>query len=355
MSKVVPMRTDAGPVELSVIVPVGGRYDEPTVVYRAYRRALRATGRRLEFIYVLDTPNPELAATLRSLAARGEPISVVELAQPFGEALCLNVGVERSSGHLLLMVPPYLQIEPHALPRLVAALDRVDLAAAVRDRREDHVFNRARAWGLAQIAKVAGPAIRDLGCLVVACRRRVLAELTLQDEHHRFLPLLAQSAGFTVEHLVLPQALTDKRFRPHSPTLYLARVLDLLGIAFLLRFVQRPFRFFGSVGGTMAVAGLLVGLALSFERLVLNVPLAERPALLLATILVVLGLQIAAVGLIAEIIIFTRSGRLTTYRVEQIVEQPAVADIVDPPADAAPIAASEAASAAAAPAAEQAT
>lgn len=329
MSKDVPPRNDVSPIDLSVIVPVGGRYDEPTSVYRAYRRALRTTGYNVEFIYVLDTPSPALAGTLRSLAARGEPIFVIELAQPFGESVCLNVGVERARGQRLLMVPPYLQIEPHALPRLVAALDRVDLAAAVRDRRDDHVLNRARAWGLAQIAKVAGPAIRDLGCMVVACRRRVLAELTLQDEHHRFLPLLARTSGFTVEHLLLPQAMPDKRFRPHSPALYVARVLDLLGIAFLLRFVQRPFRFFGSVGGTMALAGLLLGLALSFEKLVLNVPLAERPALLLATMLVVLGVQIAAVGLIAEIIIFTRSKRLTTYRVEEIVEHPLAAPVAE--------------------------
>ncbi|MGZ8253380.1 MAG: glycosyltransferase [Burkholderiaceae bacterium] len=332
MSRIVRTRDGVPPVDLSVIVPVSERYDEPTSVYRAYRRALRMSGHRVEFIYVLDTPSPALATTLRSLAARGEPIIVIELAQSFGESVCLNVGVERAQGERLLMVPPYLQIEPHALPRLVAALDRVDLAAAVRDRRDDHAFNRLRAWGLAQIAKVAGPAIRDLGCMVVACRRRVLTELTLQDEHHRFLPLLARSAGFTVEHLVLPQAMSDKRFRPHGPRLYLARLLDLLGIAFLLRFVQRPFRFFGSVGGTMAVAGLVLGLFLSFEKLVLNVPLAERPALLLATMLVVLGVQIAAVGLIAEIIIFTRSGRLTTYRVDEIAEHraaPIVAEVVN--------------------------
>lgn len=307
-------------IDVSVVIPVSARQDDAAAVYRAYKGALEQAGCTVEFIYVLDLPLPSFVRALQALQHQGEPITIVELSQPFGEGVCLHVGVERARGERVLMLPPYFQIEPAALPTLIAALERADLSAAVRDRSTDHWLNRLRGAVLNRVARVAGSHLRDVGCLVVAARRRVLKEISMQDEHHRFLPLLAQNAGFVVEHIVLPQAAADRCFRMHGPSVYLGRMLDLLAIAFLLRFMQRPFRFFGSVGSVMAAGGLVLGAALAFERLVLQVPLAERPALLLAMLLVVLGVQIAAVGLIAEIIIFARSHRLATYRVDQVVE-----------------------------------
>jgi len=55
------------------------------------------------------------------------------------------------------------------------------------------------------------------------------------------------------------------------------------------------------------------------ERLFFNVSLADRPALLLSSLLVVLGLQIFALGLLGELIIFTHAQELKEYTIEKIV------------------------------------
>jgi glycosyltransferase involved in cell wall biosynthesis len=318
---IVPLRQEPAPVTLSAIIPVTGRFDDPDTVYSAYRDGLAATGHAFEVIYVLDHHFDALETRLRALQAQGEPITIVRLTQSFGEAVSLNVGFQRARGELIVVLPPYFQIEPSALPAMVAALDRVDLVAACRDREEDHWLARARNWCLQRLAYVSGSRLRDLGCLVRAMRRRVLEEVALHDEHHRFLPLLAQHAGFSVEEMTLPQARSDRRLRLHSPSIYLSRVLDLIAIAFLLRFMQKPFRFFGTVGFVMAALGIALGLLLVAQRTFYHMPLADRPALLLAVLLVTLGIQIGAVGLIAEIIIFTRAGKLETFQVDRVVEQ----------------------------------
>ena len=206
------------------------------------------------------------------------------------------------------------------LSAIVAALDRADLVAACRDRSGDHWASRLRNGALQRLAHLAGSPTQDMGCLVRAFRRRVLEDVLLQGEHLRFLPLLAQNAGFVVEQMTLPQAASDRRFRMHGPSVYLGRLLDVIAVAFLLRFMQRPFRFFGTIGFIMAAIGVALGSVLVVQRLVFHVALADRPALLLATLLVVLGIQIGAVGLIAEIIIFTRSGRMNTFHVDRVVE-----------------------------------
>lgn len=307
-------------VDISAVVPVTTRFDEPSQVYGEYRRAIAQTGRSFEFIYVLDGEFPALEGKLQELQAAGEPIGIIRLTQRFGEAVCLQVGLQRARGSVIATLPPYFQVEPASIPRMLAALDRVDVVAASRDRRDDHRLSRLRYGLLNRAARVAGAGVGDIGCLVRMVRRRVFDDIVLHDENHRFLPLLAQQAGYVVEEMVVPQARSDRRFRAHRPSTYVARLLDIVSVAFLMRFMQRPFRFFGTVGALMAALGLVGATVLAVQRIVYGVPLAERPALLLAAMLVVLGIQIGAVGLIAEMIIFARAGRLATYHVDQVVE-----------------------------------
>jgi hypothetical protein len=97
------------------------------------------------------------------------------------------------------------------------------------------------------------------------------------------------------------------------------RLLDLLTIFFLIKFTRKPLRFFGLVGGGLAGFGLVVTLYLVTERLFFNVALADRPALVLSSLLIVLGIQIIAIGLIGEIIIFTHARDLKEYRIDKII------------------------------------
>jgi hypothetical protein len=46
--------------------------------------------------------------------------------------------------------------------------------------------------------------------------------------------------------------------------------------------------------------------------------LADRPALLLASLLAVLGLQLFAIGLLGELIIFTHARDIKDYQIESI-------------------------------------
>jgi hypothetical protein len=49
-------------------------------------------------------------------------------------------------------------------------------------------------------------------------------------------------------------------------------------------------------------------------------PIAQRPLLLLGTLLIVLGIQTFSLGLIGEIIIFTHARKIRDFHVGQIIE-----------------------------------
>jgi glycosyltransferase involved in cell wall biosynthesis len=307
---------------LSVVVPVGDRVDDARLLYTAYSEVLRRAGHRFEMIFVIDGDRPAYAASLKMLADAGEPIQIVRFNREFGEAACLREGIRRATGKAVLFLPAYLQIDPESIPAIVEQLDRADVVSACRDRQDDRPANRLRGWGFRQLARLAGSRFDDPGCVVRAARRRVFDEVPIQDEQHRFLPLMAELHGFKVEQMLVPQAKTD-RVRPHHrPDVYFHVALDLLAVSFLLRFVQKPFRFFGTAGALSVLTGVLLGIYLLIERQTAGVPIADRPMFVLVVLLLVLGVQIAAIGLIAEIVIFTRGDGRAHYHIDTIVEEP---------------------------------
>lgn len=308
-------------LDISAIIPIADRHDDIEEVAREYLKMLVRSGKTFEMIFVLDGMHPAVAATLETIAASNPAIKVVMLNQYFGEAACIREGVKRSTGDVILLLPPYQQVVSDAIVTLLGRLETADVATAVRDRKEDQFLNRVRGWTFEKMARIAGSHFSDPGCSVRAIKRKVFDEMVLQDEQHRFLPLFAERLGFKVQEVLLPQAESDKRHRQHSPSIYLGRMLDLISISFLLRFLQKPFRFFGSVGAISIFIGTIIGAVITYERFFDAVPMGDRPMLLLAVLMVVLGIQIAAVGLIAEIVIFTRSKGTPTYHIDHIAEK----------------------------------
>ena len=103
-------------IRLSAIVPVTeGRYDDVAEVFEEYRDALAATGSSLEMIYVLDGELPVVREALRGLKDAGAPLTIVQMAKPYGEALAIMVGFEHASGEVILTLPAFRQVEPRAL------------------------------------------------------------------------------------------------------------------------------------------------------------------------------------------------------------------------------------------------
>ena len=308
---------------ISVIVPIGGRHADVAALYAEYRHGLDALGRTYETIFVLDGPDPEVAASLQRMLARDDGITVIGLTKRFGEATALMAGFERARGEIIVTLPAYYQIEGYEIGKLVAALDRADLAIGRRTPRAGTVFEAWRRDAFhALIGCVTNLRFHDLGCGARAMKRRVLAEIALYGDQHRFLPLLADRQGFRVAEVNVRQSRRDRFEGRYQPREYVRRALDIFTVFFLVRFTKKPLRFFGMVGvGTFGVGALLIGW-LVLQRIAFDYPLADRPALLLSSLLVVLGLQLFAIGLLGELIIFTHARDIKDYQIDEVSRFP---------------------------------
>lgn len=306
--------------DISVIVPVTLRHDDVAALFAAYREALDDLGRSYEIIYVLDGPKPDVLDELQKLRAAGHRLEIAQLARTFGEATALAAGFEISRGALILTLPAYFQVDTRALRALLDAKNDHHMVVAHRWPRRGSAFDKLRR-GLFHrlIQSVTGTKYRDLGCGVRLLDRQVLEEISLYGDQHRLLPVLVERNGFRVREVDLPQSDRDEFRGRYSFRHMIGRILDVFTIFFLVRFTKKPLRFFGGVGGTMCVFGGVYLLVLIVQRLFFGQPLADRPALLLSSLLVVLGIQIVGLGLLGELIIFSHARDIKEYRVERIV------------------------------------
>ncbi len=310
-------------IEVSAIIPVGKRHANVPALYAEYKQGLAATGRSYEMIFVIDGAHPDFVAGLELLARTGERFVVVTLSRTFGEATALMAGFERASGSIILTLPAYQQIAGTGIPRLVAALDSSDMATGLRHPRVGGIVERLRRGVFhGMLGWVTGLRFNDLGCNARAFKRVVLEEIRLYGDQHRFLPVLADRQGFKVREVEVAQSEQDRRRGMYSPSNYARGFLDIFTVFFLARFTKKPLRFFGMIGVATFSAGLLELAYLLFDRVYLAEPMADRPALLLGSLLIVLGVQIFALGLLGELIIFAHARQLKDYQVDRVIQYP---------------------------------
>lgn len=307
-------------IDVSAIIPVGARTDDLRELHASYKHGLEAAGVSFEMIYVIDGPRAAEREALLALRARGERLKIVQLAKVFGEATALMVGFANGVGARLLTLPAYFQIEDEEIGKVLAAGERSDVVIARRCRRGTG-FDAWRRAGFHTLLKlVVGIDFRDLGCGVRLLQRPVVEEIAIYGEQHRLLPVIAARQGFGVAEVAVEQSPRDRfrgRYRPRD---YLTRLLDIFTVFFLARFTKKPLRFFGAAGSVTFGAGALVIGVLFFQRIVLDVPLADRPVLLLSCLLLVLGVQLFALGLLGELIIFSHAKDIKDYKIAHVIE-----------------------------------
>jgi glycosyltransferase involved in cell wall biosynthesis len=313
----IPTSTD---IQISAIIPVSERYDNVHELYYAYKSELNAYGCTYEFVYVLDGNHPEMLEQLISLQDAGEPIKIIKFAIQFGFSAAFTAGFENSSGDIILTLPAFYQVQPAEIIKLLAELHDHDMVVGRRWPRADSLLNRLQTKVFVGLTNaIIGSSLGDLHCAVKAFRRQIIREVSIYSDLHRFLPVLAMRQGFSVREVDVTQSPKDNVSRLYSPNVYLRRLLDIFSVFFLVKFTKKPLRFFGLIGTAIFTVGAFYLFYLIFERLFLGGALAERPAMLLSSLLIVLGVQIFALGLIGELIIFTHAKDLKEYIIDEII------------------------------------
>jgi hypothetical protein len=309
--------------DLSVIVPITDHPVDLVALYDEFARPLQQRGWTYEFVFVSHPWWRTATDALAPLVQRGEPIRLIEVSHGVGETALLKVAASNSRGRIVVTVPAYYQVDASVLPGLIERVEAgCDLAVARRSPRADSAVNRIQSSVLHRLlGGVLGDQLHDVACGVRAMRRDIPAEVNLHGDFARFLPLLALREGFQVEEVSGPVHPRAMRGRIYAPGTYLRRLIDVVGLLFLLKFTEKPLRFFGLAGSVLAAIGVVILLVVFIQRLG-GQGIADRPVLVLGVLLITLGIQAIALGLIGEMIVHLSASQRRRYRVRAPESRP---------------------------------
>lgn len=306
-----------GTLDLSVVVPLGSRYDDLGVLCRDLRRVLAPFGLH-EVIIVDDANGPATRRDVQAVSREYSEVRVLTLARRMGESAALDLGMRAARGAIIVTVDPYLHVSLNELPLILEPLyGEYDLVCGWRQTQGGGLaqmaskgFNAVARW----LTKVP---VHDLNCRMRAMRREVLQDIPMYGDLHRFLPIFAVRRGFRLREVVVTQQPGKREVGAFNPNSYISRLLDLLTLAFLTRFMKRPLHLFGLIGMAGFVIGAGLATYLGYERLVLGIGIGHRPLLLLAVLLIVVGVQLGSIGLLGELMIFTHAKDVKDYVVKE--------------------------------------
>ena len=240
--------------KISAVVVVGDRQDDLYKLGRSYIDALAEIEAGIEMIVVLDGNHPTARRSMEKLQSEGCPITIIQLSKAFGEATALMSGFDHSRGDTILTLPAYNQVDPDELADILDAAASKDMVLVRREPRRGGWFEKLRRSAFhGLLHSITRYKFNDLGCGVRVISRRVVDEMSLYGDQHRFLPVLAINAGFNVVEVAARQSELDENPRRYKLREYFHRALDIFTIFFLIRFTRKPLRFFGMIGSAVFV------------------------------------------------------------------------------------------------------
>jgi len=291
-------------MDLSIVVPLYNEAANLPLLVEQLLAALRPLGRHFELVLVDDGSRDGSPAVLEDLSRRVPELVAVLLRRNYGQTAAMAAGFDASRGAVIVTLDGDLQNDPADIPLLLAQLSEgYDLVSGWRHKRQDAAVSRLLPSRLANrlIARVTGVKLHDYGCSLKAYRREVVDDLNLYGELHRFLPVLAAIEGARIGEVKVRH-----HPRRHGSSNYgidrtLRVLMDLLTVWFMKRFLTRPMHVFG-LGGLLAmVTGLLLGLWLVGQKVLLGTDIGGRPLLLAAVLSLLAGVQLFCFGLLAEL------------------------------------------------------
>ncbi len=301
---------------MSVVIPAMNEEGNIPALHRAIADVLEATGITFELILVDDGSTDGTWQAIEALSARDRRVIGLRHRRNFGKARGLATGFAAASGELVLTMDADLQDDPAEIPRFLAKLDEgFDLVSGWKQRRQDplgktlpsRVFN-------ATVRAVSGVPLHDFNCGFKIYRADVVRTIRLYGELHRFTPVLAHAEGFRVGELPVRHHPRRWGTSKYGWSRLIKGFLDLLTVTFLTEYRQRPMHVLGVPGVVALATGGLIGLWLTAEKILTGASIGNRPLLLLAVLLVLVGVQFFGLGLLGELLVHGEHGHESASR-----------------------------------------
>jgi glycosyltransferase involved in cell wall biosynthesis len=307
-------------MDISVIIPLLNEEESLPELTKWIEKVMRQHAYSYEVLYIDDGSFDGSWKVIESLHQKNSNIKGLKFRRNYGKSAALNVGFEAAKGDVVITMDADLQDSPDEIPALYKMIteENFHLVSGWKKKRYDPISKTIPTkFFNAVTRRISGIKLNDFNCGLKAYKNKVVKNIEVYGEMHRYIPVLAKWAGFSN----IGEKVVQHQSRKYGVTKFglnrfINGFLDLLSITFVGKFGKRPMHLFGSLGVLFFFIGSVILIYLSYCRIFFNIYIASRPLFFFGILTLIIGSQLFLTGFLAELVSRNAIDR-NTYKIEE--------------------------------------
>ncbi len=301
-------------MNLSIVIPLLNEEESLQELHEWIVSVMSANNYSYEVIFIDDGSTDGSWNIIDNLSKTNSNIKGIRFLKNFGKSQALHAGFAKAQGDVVITMDADLQDNPEEIPELYNMIvnQNFDLVSGWKKKRYDSLISKNLPSKLFNWAarRTSGVQLNDFNCGLKAYRNKVVKNIEVSGEMHRYIPVLAKNAGYGK----IGEKVVKHQSRKYGETKFgmerfINGFLDLITIWFLSRFGKRPMHLFGALGSIMFLIGFFAALFIGINKLyrlydgLPTVLVTSNPWFYISLTTMIIGTQLFLAGFLGEIIL----------------------------------------------------
>ena len=186
-------------MDISIVIPLLNEEESLEELFQKIRTVLNENNLVFEVIFVDDGSTDQSWKVIKSIKKRHGNVKAIRFRRNYGKAAALSEGFAKSTGSVVITMDADLQDSPDELPSLYKMInqDGYDLVSGWKKKRFDPLSKTIPSKLFNAVArKVSGINLHDFNCGLKAYDKKVIRNIHVYGDMHRWMPVLAKWEGF---------------------------------------------------------------------------------------------------------------------------------------------------------------
>ncbi len=309
-------------MNISIVIPLLNEEESLKELHDWIVQVMQSNHFLYEILFIDDGSTDTSWDIISELSQKNPCVKGIRFLKNFGKSQALHAGFKAAKGDVIITMDADLQDNPEEISELYKLIkeENYDLVSGWKKKRYDSILSKNMPSKLFNWAarRTSGVKLHDFNCGLKAYKKEVVKNIEVSGEMHRYIPVLAKSAGFSK----IGEKVVQHQARKYGKTKFgmerfINGFLDLITIWFVSKFGKRPMHLFGALGVIMFIIGLGFATYLGIDKLFIHPTgrlIAERPQFFISLTAMIIGTQLFLAGFLGEIMVRTRKNE-TRYTI----------------------------------------
>ena len=311
-------------MNISIVIPLLNEEESLKELHDWIVQVMQSNHFLYEILFIDDGSTDTSWNIISELSKKNPCVKGIRFLKNFGKSQALHAGFKAAKGDVIITMDADLQDNPEEISELYKLIkeENYDLVSGWKKKRYDSILSKNLPSKLFNWAarRTSGVKLHDFNCGLKAYKKEVVKNIEVSGEMHRYIPVLAKSAGFSR----IGEKIVQHQARKYGKTKFgmerfINGFLDLITIWFVSKFGKRPMHLFGALGVMMFIIGLGFATYLGIDKLFIHPTgrlIAERPQFFIALTAMIIGTQLFLAGFLGEIMVRNRKNE-TRYTISE--------------------------------------